>query len=119
MYWHWSPNYNFDMNHQLRGFDETLITYVLAAASPNYAIEKTVYTEAVARSGAIKTSASQYGIPFKIAIITELNGQFVDVLVTLFFLGLDPRGLRDDYVNYGDAVVNHSKIDVSVLCYQS
>ncbi|MEZ7888086.1 MAG: glucoamylase family protein, partial [Cloacibacterium sp.] len=52
LYWHWSPNYNFEMDHQLRGFDETLITYVLAAASPNYAIEKTVYTEGWARSGA-------------------------------------------------------------------
>jgi hypothetical protein len=26
------------------------------------------------------------------------------------FLGLDPRGLTDEYVNYGDAVVNHAKI---------
>jgi hypothetical protein len=26
------------MNHQLQGFDETLITYVLAAASPDYSI---------------------------------------------------------------------------------
>ena len=45
LYWHWSPNYNFEMNHQLQGFDETLITYVLAAASPNYSIDKSVYTQ--------------------------------------------------------------------------
>ena len=110
LYWHWSPNYNFEMNHQLRGFDETLITYVLAAASPNYAIEKTVYTEGWARSGAIKTSASQYGIPL-IVNHNGANGTVGPMFWSHYsFLGLDPRGLRDDYVNYGDAVVNHSKI---------
>jgi hypothetical protein len=49
LYWHWSPNYNFEMNHQLQGFDETLITYVLAAASPNYSIDKSVYTQGWAK----------------------------------------------------------------------
>jgi hypothetical protein len=34
LYWHWSPNYDFQINMKLQGFDETLITYVLAAASP-------------------------------------------------------------------------------------
>ena len=33
LYWHWSPNYNWDMNHPIRGWNECLITYVLAASS--------------------------------------------------------------------------------------
>jgi hypothetical protein len=33
--WHWSPEYGWDMNHHIRGFNECLITYVLAASSPH------------------------------------------------------------------------------------
>ncbi len=110
LYWHWSPNYNFEMNHQLQGFDETLITYVLAAASPDYSIDKSVYTQGWARNGAIKATGSQFGIP----LVVSHNGATGTVGPMFFshysFLGLDPRGLTDDYVNYGDAVVNHAKI---------
>lgn len=110
LYWHWSPNYNFEMDHQLQGFDETLITYVLAAASPDYSIQKSVYTQGWARNGAIKATGSQFGIP----LVVSHNGATGTVGPMFFshysFLGLDPRGLTDDYVNYGDAVVNHAKI---------
>lgn len=110
LYWHWSPNYNFEMNHQLQGFDETLITYVLAAASPDYSIQKSVYTQGWARNGAIKATGSQFGFP----LVVSHNGATGTVGPMFFshysFLGLDPRGLTDDYVNYGDAVVNHAKI---------
>ena len=110
LFWHWSPNYNFEMNHQLQGFDETLITYVLAAASPDYSINKSVYTQGWARNGAIKATGSQFGIP----LVVSHNGATGMVGPMFFshysFLGLDPRGLTDDYVNYGDAVVNHAKI---------
>lgn len=110
LFWHWSPNYNFEMNHQLQGFDETLITYVLAAASPDYSIDKSVYTQGWARNGAIKATGSQFGIP----LVVSHNGATGTVGPMFFshysFLGLDPRGLTDDYVNYGDAVVNHAKI---------
>ena len=37
--WHWSPNNGFAMNHAIRGWNETLITYVLAAGSPRYGID--------------------------------------------------------------------------------
>lgn len=110
LYWHWSPNYNFQMNMKLQGYDETLITYVLAAASPTHTISKTVYKEGWLRNGAIKTSGSQYGIP----LVVNHNGA-AGTVGPLFwsqysFLGLDPRGLSDEYINYGDATVNHAKI---------
>lgn len=110
LYWHWSPNYDFQMNHKLQGYDETLVTYVLAAASPTYPISKSVYTYGWARAGSIKSFGSQYGIP----LIVTHNGASTSVGPMFFshysFLGLDPRGLTDEYVNYGDAVANHSKI---------
>ena len=34
IYWHWSPVHEWKMNHAIRGYADTLITYVLAASSP-------------------------------------------------------------------------------------
>lgn len=108
--WHWSPNYEWQLNHQLQGYDETLITYVLAAASPTFPIEKVVYQNGWARNGAIKTSGSQFGTP----LVVNHNGATGTVGPMFWahysFLGLDPRGLTDEYVNYGDATTNHAKI---------
>lgn len=110
LYWHWSPNYNWQMNMKLQGYDETLITYVLAAASPNYSIQKSVYTNGWARGGAIKNSGSQYAVP----VLVNHNGANGNVGPMFWshysFLGLDPRGLYDEFVNYGDVVKNHAKI---------
>ena len=40
LYWHWSPNYGWDMNLPIKGWNECLITYALAASSPTHAIPK-------------------------------------------------------------------------------
>lgn len=110
LFWHWSPNYGWQMNMKLQGFDETLITYVLAASSPTYTIDKPVYVNGWARNGGIRNSGSQYSIP----LIVNHNGVPGNVGPMFWshysFLGLDPRSLTDDYVNYGDVVVNHAKI---------
>lgn len=43
LYWHWSPDYGFEKNLAIRGWNECLITYILAASSPTHAIDKVVY----------------------------------------------------------------------------
>lgn len=110
LYWHWSPNYNFQMNMQLKGFDETLITYVMAAASPTFTIDKSVYTQGWARNGSIANGGSVYGN----SVVVAHNGAPGSIGPMFWshysFLGLDPRGLTDDYVNYGTATTNHAKI---------
>ncbi len=110
LHWHWSPNYNFNINLEIRGYDETLITYILAASSPQYSINKQVYQQGWARNGNIKNSATQYGIP----LVVNHNGISGNVGPMFWshysFLGLDPRGLYDEYVNYEDATTNHAKI---------
>ena len=110
LYWHWSPNYNFQMNMQLKGFDETLITYVMAAASPTFTITKPVYTQGWARNGSIATAGNLYGNPLVVAH-NGAGGSIGPMFWSHYsFLGLDPRGLTDDYVNYGNATTNHAKI---------
>ena len=43
LYWHWSPNNGWAMNFEIRGWNECLITYVMAASSPRYPIPASVY----------------------------------------------------------------------------
>lgn len=110
LYWHWSPNTGFEMNHKIEGFDETLITYILAASSPDHSITKKVYDEGWARDGGIKTSLSRYDIPTVVAHNVPEGAVGPMFWSQYSFLGLDPRGLRDEYADYGEATLNHAKI---------
>ena len=46
--WHWSPNNGLAMNHRIRGWNETLITYVLAAGARATALPRMCMTRASA-----------------------------------------------------------------------
>jgi hypothetical protein len=113
LYWHWSPDYNFDIGLKIQGYNECLITYVLAAASPTYPISKEVYTNGWDDSGDIISTNTQYDYPLIVKHIT-----YEEYAGPLFwshysFLGLNPNGLADEYVSYDDAVTNHAKINYS------
>lgn len=108
--WHWSPNYGFEINHHISGYNEAFILYVLAGSSPTYPISNTVYNQGWARNGGIANGGSKYGIP----VVIDHNGASGSVGPMFFshysFMGIDPRGLTDPYVNYGDATRNHARI---------
>lgn len=110
LYWHWSPNYNWQMNFPIRGYNEALITYLLAASSPAYPISPKVYHQGWARDGDIVSSSSKFNIP----TIFNHNGTQGTVGPLFWahysYLALDPRGLSDSYANYWDVVKNHTKI---------
>lgn len=111
LYWHWSPNYDWQMNFPLEGYNECLITYVLGASSPTHSINAKAYHEGWARSGGIVTSKAKYGIP----LILKHNGaeEFGGPLFWAHYsyVGLDPTQLTDKYANYWDLNVNQVKID--------
>lgn len=107
LYWHWSPDKGWVMNHQIRGHNETLITYFLAAASPTHPIDASVYHKGYARDGAIANGKSFYGITLPLG--EDLGGPLF--FSHYSFLGLDPRNLADTYANYWTQNVNHSKIN--------
>jgi hypothetical protein len=110
MYWHWSPNYGWEMNFKLEGYNECLITYVMGASSATHAIPAAAYHEAWARNGAIVNGASQYGIP----VVFNYNGATGNVGPLFWaqysYLGLDPSQLTDKYANYWTLTQNHSRI---------
>jgi hypothetical protein len=43
LFWHWSPEYSWYINHRLTGFNETMITYLLAIASPTHGVPASLY----------------------------------------------------------------------------
>lgn len=111
LYWHWSPNHAFAMNLKIQGYNESLITYVLAAASLDYSISPDVYTQGWAGNNTIKSSNVQYGLPLvlKHAGSPQFGGPMF--FSHYSFLGLNPMNLSDQYGNYKDVVTNHAKIN--------
>ena len=111
LYWHWSPNYDWDMNFAVRGYNECLIMYVLAAASPTHSINPEVYHEGWAMDGKIKTDRVYLGYE-TVLDHYETNNSPVGPLFWAHYsyLGLDPRELFDKYADYWELNKNHALI---------
>lgn len=107
LYWHWSPEFNWEMNHAIRGHNETLITYVLAASSPTHPIDSLVYHKGYARNGEIVNGSEYFGIELPLG--EAMGGPLF--FSHYSFLGLDPRNLSDAYANYWEQHVNHTLIN--------
>ncbi|MDR1402286.1 MAG: beta-glucosidase [Tannerellaceae bacterium] len=100
LYWHWSPEYEWEMNFPLQGYNECLIAYVLAASSPTYPVPASAYRNGWARGGEIKSDKTAYDLP----LVLKFNGA-EDYGGPLFwahysYVGLDPRELHDEYADY-------------------
>lgn len=113
LYWHWSPDQGWKINHKLIGWNETMITYVLAISSPTHGIPASFYYSGWAsqseeaqkyRTGWSQTTEGShytngntyFGIPLKVGVS---NGGPL-FFVHYSFLGLDPHEMNDAYVNY-------------------
>ena len=109
LYWNWSPDYGWAVNVKVQGYNETLITYILAAASTTHPVTTAVYHQGYARNGDIKNGKSFYG--FKLPLGEDYGGPLFFTHYT--YLGLDPRNLSDQYANYWEQNVNQSMINYS------
>jgi len=113
LYWHWSPDHGFYISHPLIGWNETMIVYLLAIASPTHPVPASLYHTGWAgasprnilyRHGWSRTTQGDhytngntyYGIKLDVG-----EGSGADLFFTHFsFMGFDPRGIRDRYTNY-------------------
>jgi hypothetical protein len=107
LYWHWSPNNGWSMNHEIRGWNECLITYVLAASSPRYAIDADVYHRGWAEGRNFRNGREFYGITLPLG--PDYGGPLF--FAHYSFLGFDPRGLKDRYADYWEQNVSHTLIN--------
>ena len=89
--WHWSPNNGFSLDHEIRGWNECLIAYVLAAASPHYSIDPAVYHDGFAQSRTFINRRRYYDLELPLG--PDYGGPLF--FSHYSFCGLDPRGLRD------------------------
>lgn len=106
LYWHWSPTYGWEMNFPLRGPNETMITYLLAIASPTHPIPASLYHSGWAGSPNYLNGRSFYGIPLYVG--WDYGGPLF--FAHYSFLGFDPRHKRDAYTNYFINNRNHALI---------
>jgi hypothetical protein len=107
LYWHWSPDKGWIMNHRITGFNECLITYVLAASSSTHSISPDVYHKGWTDSKEFINGKDYYGI--KLPLGFEYGGPLF--FSQYSFLGLDPHGLKDKYADYWEQNKNHTLIN--------
>lgn len=111
LYWHWSPEYQWQMNFPVGGYNECLIMYVLAAASPTYPIDPEVYHKGWARNDSIISKEKYYDTD----VVLDHYEHDADPVGPMFwahysYLGLDPRNLKDKYADYWKLNQNHAMI---------
>jgi len=113
LYWHWSPKHQWKMNFPVEGYNECLIMYFLAAASPTHTVPAEVYHEGWARSGGMKNDSSHVQYGYHLSLKHNGAQQYGGPLFWSHysFLGLDPRNLKDRYANYWYHNVSHTLIN--------
>ena len=107
LYWHWSPDFGWEMNHRIEGWNEALITYVLAASSNTSAIPKTVYDNGWARNGQMRNGDIYFGTQLPLG--PALGGPLF--FAHYSFLGINPRDLTDAYASYDVQNTAHTLIN--------
>lgn len=107
LYWHWSPNNGWAMDFPLRGYNEALITYVLAASSTRYTVSANVYHKGWAMSNFFFNGKKFYNYTLPLGF--DYGGPLF--FAHYSFLGLSPRGLKDKYADYWEQNKNHSLIN--------
>ncbi|MDX2134337.1 MAG: glucoamylase family protein [Saprospiraceae bacterium] len=109
LYWHWSPNFGWQMNFPLRGFYEAQIVYILAAASPTHPVPGSLYQSGWTANANYCTGATYFGYP----IYCGGFGGGPLFWAHYSYLGFDPRSWKDACCNYFVRNRNHALIQWS------
>lgn len=117
LYWHWSPNYGFRIANRLEGWNEVMITYLLAIASPTHPVPPAIYWTGYTRVGGDEPYGvvrDYYGIRLDQVYYPPTDtspGSPGPLFFTHYsYLGYDPRGVRDRFSNYFNSNRNQSRV---------
>ena len=107
IYWHWSPNYGWQINFRIEGFNEAQILYLLAIASPTHPVPPSVYYNGWCSGPSYVNGNEYYGY------IQWVGWPYGGPLffTQYSYLGFDPRNKRDLFTNYFDNNRNISLIN--------
>ena len=106
LYWHYSTDKGWIMNLQIKGWNEALITYILAASSTTHGIPATVYSNGWKGANFINGN-TYYG--YQLPLGPALGGPLFFEHYT--FMGVNPNGLNDVSANYTTQTKNHTLIN--------
>jgi len=96
LYWHWSPNFGWKKNLRITGWNEGMIAYLLAIASPTHPIPSDCYALGWASSKHYANGKEYYGLRQSVG---SSMGQ--PLFFTQYsFIGFDPRGKSDAFCDY-------------------
>jgi len=98
LYWHWSPQWTWFINHRIDGFNETMIVYLLAIASPTHGVPASLYYSGWANppGGHYANGQAYFGI--KLDVGFDTGGPLF--FAHYSYMGFDPHALTDRYTNY-------------------
>lgn len=96
--WHWSPEWSWLINHQIDGFNETMIVYLLAIASPTHPVPASLYYSGWASPKGYANGNTYFGI--KLDVGFDTGGPLF--FTHYSYMGFDPHALTDRYTNYFD-----------------
>jgi hypothetical protein len=106
--WHWSPRNGFDMDFPVKGWNEALITYIMAASSREHPVSKEVYERTWVRPRAWRNGKSYYG--YNLPLGNSFGGGPL-FFSQYTFMGVDPSNLTDDHgIDYDEQTRNHTLI---------
>lgn len=136
LYWHWSPQWAWQIHHPLIGWNETMITYLLSIASPTHAVPASMYYSGWASQsetaqhyregwGGTKdgnhyfNGNTYYGIKLDVGV-----GPGGPLFFTHYsFMGMDPHALHDRYTgsyfenNRNIALINRAYVTANPKHY--
>jgi hypothetical protein len=111
LYWHWSPNYAWQMNFPVHGYNECLILYILGASSTTHGVPAEVYHQGWAENGAINKISFYKNDTLHLHMQGNPPHGGPLFWSQYSFLGLDPRGLKDQYADYWKEMHTMSNIN--------
>lgn len=131
LYWHWSPEWSWHINHRLTGYNEAMIVYLLAIASPTHAVPAELYYSGWANQGEAGAKYRQgwsathegdryvnghsyYGIKLDVGVGTGGPLFFTHYS----YMGFDPRGIHDRFTDYFNDNQAIAKINLA-YCMQN
>jgi hypothetical protein len=107
--WHWSPRNGFDRNFPVKGWNEALVTHIIAASSPKHPISKEVYEKTWVGTRNWRNGKSYYDYALPLGNSFGGGPLFFSQYT---FMGVDPNNLTDDHgIDYGVQTRNHTLIN--------
>jgi hypothetical protein len=114
LYWHWSPDYSFHIANRLQGWNEVMITYLLAIASPTHPVPASLYNTGYTAQGtdhAYGEKHTYYDIPLDMNYSPGSPGPLF--FTQYSYMGYNPRGWHDKFTDYftnnrNEALISHA-----------